>query len=69
MNIAPKTTILNLIALLSGLTTFAASPGVPPPPTTPPPPGLPIDGGIIILLIIAIFYSFYLFNKVNKQCK
>lgn len=30
---------------------------VPPPIPPPPPPGLPIDGGILFLLIAGIFYG------------
>ncbi len=41
---------------------FAADPA-PPPPTPPPPPGLPIDGGIIMLFILALGFGYYLSNK------
>ncbi|OYU81446.1 MAG: hypothetical protein CFE23_05010 [Flavobacterium sp. BFFFF1] len=35
----------------------------PPPPIPPGPPGNPIDGGIYILLIMAIFYGIYSVNR------
>ncbi len=30
---------------------------VPPPPMPPPPPGLPIDGNIIVLIVVALIYG------------
>lgn len=38
----------------------AASGGVPPPPPPPvPPPGLPIDNGIIVLIVLGLIYGVY----------
>ena len=39
----------------------------PPPPAPPPPPGLPIDGGIIALFIIALVYGAYMAYKLSKR--
>ncbi len=33
-----------------------------PPPPTPPPPGLPIDGGVVLLLLLGLVFAFYKFN-------
>ena len=30
---------------------------IPPPPSGPPPPGLPIDGAVIIVFILALLYG------------
>ncbi|WP_458628315.1 PID-CTERM protein-sorting domain-containing protein [Winogradskyella sp. PC D3.3] len=43
------------------------SAGAPPPPAPPPPPGLPIDGGIIVLFTLALFYGIYKSYKISKQ--
>jgi len=57
--------------MLTALTTYAAPPagGGPPPPTPPPPPGLPIDGSIVLLVIVAIVYGIYTLNKFKLQSK
>ena len=39
----------------------------PPPMPPPPPPGLPIDGGIIALFVVALVYGIYKVNKISKQ--
>lgn len=39
---------------------FAQGPGPPPPP---PPPGLPIDGGILLLVVSGAVYGI---NKLRK---
>lgn len=43
-------------------------PVMPPPPTDdpPPPPGIPIDFGLILLLMVGVFYGFYLVIKKGK---
>lgn len=33
-----------------------------PPPPTPPPPGLPIDGGLLILFVLALGLAIYKFT-------
>ncbi|MFC0603477.1 PID-CTERM protein-sorting domain-containing protein [Winogradskyella pulchriflava] len=38
----------------------------PPPPMPPPPPGLPIDGGIVVLFIVALGYGIYKAYKLSK---
>ena len=38
----------------------------PPPPTPPPPPGLPLDGGIYLLVILSLCLGIYKLNKLKK---
>lgn len=38
-------------------------PPQPPPPPGPPPPGLPVDGSLMLLLLIALILGYYLSNK------
>lgn len=38
----------------------------PPPPIPPPPPGLPIDGNIVALIVVALVYGIYKVNKLRK---
>ncbi|NRD18667.1 hypothetical protein HNV08_01300 [Winogradskyella eckloniae] len=39
----------------------------PPPPIPPPPPGLPIDGGILVLFIVALVYGTYKMVIASKK--
>jgi len=39
----------------------------PPPPAGPTPPPLPIDGGIVVLFIVALVYGIYKVNKISKR--
>ncbi|WP_392388810.1 PID-CTERM protein-sorting domain-containing protein [Flavobacterium piscinae] len=49
-----------MVSLTAHASTLVANPN--PPPPTPPPPGLPIDGGIVLLLLIGLVFAFYKFN-------
>lgn len=40
---------------------------MPPPPSPPPPYGLPIDGGIVLLFIIAFSFGIYKAVKISKK--
>jgi len=51
-----------LVVLLSIQGVLAATPVEPPPPT-PPPPGLPIDGGLVVLFLLALVSGYYLSKK------
>ncbi len=66
MRIVPNS-ILSGLALLC--TSFAfAGPTGPPPPQVPPPPGLPVDGGVVFLTIIALSYGLYkVYQHKNKK--
>ena len=47
-----------LTSFLSLMISFVSiAQGNPPPPMPPPPPGLPIDGPILFILILAIIYG------------
>ncbi|WP_309642175.1 PID-CTERM protein-sorting domain-containing protein [Flavobacterium sp.] len=58
--------ILNFL-ILFGASAYAAPSGPPPPGV--PPPGLPIDGGVVLLFVIALGYGIYKINqlKINKK--
>ena len=49
-----KKSLLTLVILVCSAL-VANGQGLPPPP--PPPPGLPIDGGILVLLAAGLFYG------------
>ncbi|WP_310556101.1 PID-CTERM protein-sorting domain-containing protein [Flavobacterium sp.] len=68
MKIYSKKINVLLLALLPALMTYAA-PGGPPPPTPPPPPGLPVDGFVVVLLIVGLIYGFYSIKKFKLQSK
>ena len=62
----PPNSILGVLGLVSA-SAFAGPKGPPPPGI--PPPGLPIDGSVVVLLFIAIFFGLYKINnlKINKK--
>ena len=66
MRIVPNK-ILNGLALL--LTSFAFAGPTGPPPPLPPPPGLPVDGGVVLLAIVAISYGFYKVYQYKQNKK
>ncbi|HEY0091239.1 MAG TPA: hypothetical protein VGB43_02025 [Flavobacterium sp.] len=68
MKIVPIRLIL-LLALLFPLAECFATPNDPPPPSTPPPPGLPIDGGILFLLVASLAYGLYKVYRYNFNKK
>jgi hypothetical protein len=62
--------ILVLPALFSSGFCNAAPGGGPPPPpvgSPPGPPGFPIDGGILLLLMVAIFYGIFIVNQYKNK--
>lgn len=50
-----------------GLVAIAQGDTPPPPPPTPPPPGFPIDGGIVLLFVVAIVYGIYKSYDLAKR--
>jgi hypothetical protein len=66
MKIVPNRIILILVVFLLSQTSMFADPGPPPPSTPPPPPGLPLDGGIFLLVILSICYGIYKLNKIKN---
>ena len=63
----PPNSILGVLVFLT-VSAFAGPKG-PPPPGIPPPPGLPIDGSVLLLLFVAIFFGLYkIYNlRINKK--
>lgn len=55
--------IIAIIAILFSVQGVLAAGSTPPPPTPPPPPGLPIDGSIMLLLVLALGSGYYLSKK------
>ncbi|WP_370477316.1 PID-CTERM protein-sorting domain-containing protein [Tamlana flava] len=46
-----------LFVLISFICSAQGGPILPPPGTPPPPPGLPIDGGVFLGMVFALFYG------------
>jgi hypothetical protein len=65
MKIVPNRIINVLALLLLPLTSVYAAPGPPPPSTPPPPPGLPLDGSLLLLMAISLFFGCYKIYKSN----
>lgn len=40
---------------------------IPPPPSGPPPPGLPIDGAVIFVFVLALFYGVFKHLRLIKS--
>ena len=59
--------ILASIALFFVGFASMAQGGTPPPPMPPLPPGLPIDGGIIALFVLALGFGVYKTYKLSKR--
>jgi len=57
---------IGMVSLTAHASTSVANPN--PPPPTPPPPGLPIDGGVALLIIIGLLFAFYKYN-FNQNIK
>jgi len=56
MRVQNKKILASILFVLISFVCVAQSSG-PPPPSPPPPPGLPIDGGLLALLGVGIFYG------------
>lgn len=65
MKIVPNRIIVILVVSLCSLATYAAPIEPPQPSTPPPPPGLPLDGGILLLMIISLGLGLYKIHKLN----
>jgi hypothetical protein len=57
MKIVPIRILFVLMVFFVTDAALASGPSSPPPPT--PPPGLPIDGGVMLLAIVAVFFGLY----------
>lgn len=63
MNLVPNKNTLIFLGLISYSASFAAPN---PPEPIPPPVGLPIDNGVIALIVVSLIYSFYKLSKIKK---
>jgi hypothetical protein len=53
-----------LVTFFSIQVALAADPALqPPPPGPPPPPGMPIDGVLLMLFVLALVSGYYLSKK------
>jgi len=58
--------LASILFFLIGFMSMAQG-ATPPPPMPPPPPGLPIDRGLLMLFLVAIFFGAYKILQINKQ--
>ena len=66
MKIVPNRIIIILAVFLLQQTNVFADAGPPPPSTPPPPPGLPLDGGLFLLVLVSVCYGIYKLNKIKN---
>ena len=59
--------ILILLAIMLPFFDGNAAPGNPPPPSPDPPPSVPIDSGIVLILVAAIIYGIFKLYEFNKN--
>ncbi|WP_347175188.1 PID-CTERM protein-sorting domain-containing protein [Polaribacter uvawellassae] len=64
MSFKNKTIVITIAIIIISLNGYAQM--VPPPIPPPPPPGLPIDGGLIYLLIGGLIYGVKKIISKNK---
>lgn len=63
-----KYMLASVLVFLVGFVSMAQGTGsVPPPPAPPNPPGLPIDGGIVFLFLLALGYGIFKSYKMSKR--
>lgn len=67
MKIVPIRILCVLMVFFVTDVVFASGPSSPPPPT--PPPGLPIDGGVLLLSIVAVFFGLYKIYQLKLNNK
>ena len=58
--------LASILFFLIGFMSMAQG-ATPPPPMPPPPPGLPIDGGVVALFLVAIIFGALKILQINKQ--
>lgn len=64
--IVPNRIFIILVVFFIQQTTVFAEGGPPPPSTPPPPPGLPLDGGLVLLLTLSLCYGVYKLNHIKN---
>ena len=60
-----KYMLASVLVFLVGFVSMAQD--IPQPPAPPNPPGLPIDGGIVFLFLLALGYGIYKSYKISKR--
>ena len=65
-SIQTKNMFASIVSIFIGFVSMAQG-STPPPPMPPPPPGLPIDGGIIALFVIALCYGAYKAFRFSRK--
>jgi len=65
MRFVPNRLLIIVAVFFLQQTSVFADPGPPPPSTPPPPPGLPLDGGIYLLVALSLCYAIFKLNKKN----
>ena len=61
-----KNMFASVLVFFVGFASMAQG-ATPPPPAPPPPPGLPIDGGIVVLFLLALCYGIYKSYKSSHK--
>jgi len=67
MTIQNKRIFASILFVLISYVCIAQGSGEPPPPAPPPPPGLPIDGYLPILFVVAFYYGIRSLLKRKEQ--
>ncbi len=57
--------VLFFVVSIKGMAQFVT----PPPPQPPPPPGLPVDNGVVVLLVLGVIYGVYKLIYSKKALK
>ncbi len=65
MKIVPNRIIIILVLLLWSFASHAAPAEPPQPSFPPPPPGLPLDGGVLLLMVVSLAFGLYKIYKLN----
>lgn len=66
MMIANKKVVASILFVLVSFVSAAQHGNNPPPPQPPPPQGLPIDGGLVVLIILGLALGVYAILKEKK---
>jgi hypothetical protein len=65
-SIQNKNMFASIVSIFIGFVSLAQG-STPPPPMPPPPPGLPIDGGLWILIVGGFLFGIYKAYKISRK--